>query len=387
MNTSIINNRMQGTDYPPLEPTMPDSANAPLFQSYALGDLKLANRAVMAPMTRSRAIGGVPNELMAVYYAQRAGAGLLVTEGTSPSPNGLAYPRIPGIYSPAQVTGWKLVTDAVHDAGGRIFVQLMHTGRVSHPANLPEGGSVLAPSDVGLTDTEMWVDEQMGTDSMPAPRALSSDEVQAAIGEYGSAAENAVEAGFDGIELHAANGYLIEQFIHPYTNRREDAWGGSVAARSRFALEVAKACGNAIGGDRVGIRISPYGVFNEMPHYPEIDETYLALATTLGEMGLVYLHVVDHSSMGAPALPDDLKPKLREAFGGTFILSGGYDFDRANEDLEAGRGDLVAFARPFLANPDLLDRFARGADLNELRPDLFYSRGAEGYSDYPTLEA
>ena len=160
-----------------------------------------------------------------------------------------------------------------------------------------------------------------------------------------------------------------------------------MAARSRFALEVAKACGNAIGGDRVGIRISPYGVFNEMPHYPEIDETYLALATTLGEMGLVYLHVVDHSSMGAPALPDDLKPKLREAFGGTFILSGGYDFDRANEDLEAGRGDLVAFARPFLANPDLLDRFARGADLNELRPDLFYSPGAEGYSDYPTLEA
>ncbi|NNM04337.1 MAG: alkene reductase, partial [Gemmatimonadetes bacterium] len=245
----------------------------PLFQNFTLGSYTLRNRAVMAPMTRSRATGNVPNELMAEYYAQRAEAGLIITEGTSPSPNGLGYPRIPGIFSQEQVDGWSKVTQAVHDVGGRIFVQLMHTGRVSHPENLPEGARVLAPSDVSLEETLMWVDARGKAVKMPGPEAMTDDEVRSTVEEYVQAARNALEAGFDGIELHGANGYLLEQFIHPHTNRRGDAWGGSVENRCRFVLEVARGCAEAIGGERVGIRISPYGVFNEMPHYDGIDET------------------------------------------------------------------------------------------------------------------
>jgi len=375
-------------------------ADSILFDSCAFGDLELPNRAVMAPMTRSRAIDGIPNELMAEYYAQRASAGLIITEGVAPAPNGLGYPRIPGLWSDEQIEGWKLVTDAVHEAGGRIFAQLMHTGRVTHPSNLPEGGRVVAPAAVPLTETTMWVDE--AGEALPIPTAdrMEPQEVEVAMSEYVHAAENAIEAGFDGVELHGANGYLIEQFIHPHTNRRMDGWGGSVATRCRFAIQTAEKVAAAVGGDRVGMRLSPYGVFNEMPHYDEIDMTYLHLARQLGEAGLLYLHIADHSSMGAPDVPDEIKETMREAFEGHFILSGGYDHDRAVEDLTQkvvehedeedetlpANADLIAFARPFLANPDLLERFRRGAELNEPRPDLFYSAGAEGYTDYPTLD-
>jgi len=387
---------------PPNPPAQTHVADSILFDEYALGELDLPNRAVMAPMTRSRAIGSIPNELMAEYYAQRAEAGLIVTEGVSPAPNGLGYPRIPGLWSDEQVEGWKLVTDAVHDAGGRIFAQLMHTGRVAHPANLPEGGRVVAPAAVPLTDTKMWVDD--AGEELPIPTAdrMEPPEVEVAMSEYVQAAENAIRAGFDGIELHGANGYLIEQFIHPHTNRRMDGWGGSVATRCRFAIQTAEKVVAAIGGDRVGMRLSPYGVFNEMPHYDEIDMTYLHLARQLGQAGLAYLHIVDHSSMGAPDVPTEIKASMREAFDGTFILSGGYDHERAVEDLtpevieheEEGEedevlpanADLIAFGRPFLANPDLLERFRKGAELNEPRPDLFYTPGAEGYTDYPTLD-
>ena len=337
-------------------------------------------------MTRSRAIGGLPNELMAKYYAQRAAAGLLITEGTSPSPNGLGYPRIPGIFSDAQQEGWRGVTDAVHEAGGRIFIQLMHTGRVSHPANLPEGGELLAPSAVPLTETGMWVDAEMGEEAIPTARAMTGAEVEEAVEEYADAARRAVDAGFDGVEIHGANGYLIQQFLHPHTNRRSDEWGGSPEARSRFALEVARSVSDAVGGERVGIRLSPYGVFNEMPLYEGIDEAYVELARRLGEIGLVYLHLVNHSSMGAPAHPPELQPALREAFDGAFVLSGGYDRERAEADLDAGNGELVAFGRPFLANPDLVSRLGADADLNEPRPNFFYTPGPEGYIDYPTLE-
>lgn len=356
-----------------------------LFDPFVLGGTELANRAVMAPMTRSRAIGSVPNELMATYYGQRAQAGLIITEGISPSPNGLGYPRIPGLFNAEQADGWRLVTDAVHEEGGKIFAQLMHTGRVSHPANLPDGARIVAPSAVPLEETKMWVDEEGAAVDMPVAEAMTEADIQAAIDEYVRACELAIEAGFDGVELHAANGYLIEQFLHPHTNRREDEWGGSWQARNRFALEVARRCVEAIGADRVGVRLSPYGVFNEMPHHDEINEAYLALARALGDIGVVYVHIVDHEAMGAPAVPATLKQELREAFGGSFILSGGYDLDRANRDLGEDRGDLVAFGRPFLANPDLLDRFEAGAELNEPRMDLFYSPGAEGYTDYPTL--
>lgn len=365
---------------------MSDSAvaTAELLEPLTLGDIELKNRFVMAPLTRSRATGNVPNDLMARYYGERAGAGLIVTEGTSPSPNGLGYPRIPGIFDEDQVDGWQKVTDAVHAEGGRIFIQLMHTGRVTHRGNLPEGAEAVAPSAVALEDTKMWVDGE-GELSIPAPKAMTADEVLEAIEEYVDAARNAIAAGFDGVELHGANGYLIEQFIHPGTNRRDDDWGGSVANRIRFPLEVAKAVADAIGNERLGIRISPYGVFNEMPNYDEIDETYEALVKGLNEIGLAYIHVVDHSPMGAPDVPRALQDRMRELFDGAYILSGGYDFDEANTDLEAERGDLVAFGRPFLANPDLVERFRRGADLNESRPATFYTPGEEGYTDYPTL--
>lgn len=366
---------------------MPDSAvaNAELLEPLTLDGFKTRNRFVMAPLTRSRAIGNVPNDLMVQYYRERAEAGLIITEGTAPSPNGLGYPRIPGIFDQEQVDGWRKVTDAVRAEGGKIFVQLMHTGRVSHPQNLPEGAEVLAPSAVALQDTKMWVDGE-GELPIPEPRPMTSDEVVEAIDEYVRAARNAMAAGFHGVELHGANGYLIQQFIHPATNRRSDAWGGSVAARIRFPLEVAKAVADAIGADRVGMRLSPYGVFNEMPHYDEIDETYEALVEGLSEIGLAYIHVVDHSSMGAPDVPQRIQARMRELFDGRYILSGGYDFERANADLEADKGDLVAFGRPFLANPDLVERFRRGAELNDPDPETFYSPGEEGYLDYPTLD-
>lgn len=365
-------------------------SDAPLFERHTLGSLELPNRAVMAPMTRSRALGNVPTELMATYYRQRAGAGLIVTEGTSPSPNGLGYPRIPGIYSREQVEGWKQVTRAVHDRGGHIFLQLMHTGRVSHPENLPPHGRVLAPSSVPLEDTLMWVDERGEAVPMPAPEAMTTEEVHAAIQEYALASRNAVEAGFDGVEIHGANGYLGQQFLNPHTNRRGDDFGGSVENRCRFIVEVAKACVEAIGSERVGIRLSPYGVFNEMPHYDEIDETYLYLTRELARLDLVYVHIVNHESMGAPAVPPGIQAAIREAFPNSYILSGGYDYDTAIADLEAGKGDLVAFGRPFLANPDLLERYRSGAELNEPDPDTFYGPGpdgfGQGYIDYPTLD-
>ena len=358
-------------------------AETSLFAPTTLGPLPLRNRIVMAPMTRSRAIdGNTPNDLMAQYYGQRAGAGLIVTEGTSPSPNGTGYPRIPGIWAQAQVAGWRTVTDAVHARGGRIFVQLMHTGRVGHPLNLPAGAELLAPSAVAA-EGEMYTDAR-GLQPHPVPRAMTDAEVRAAIDEYVRASRNAVAAGFDGVELHGANGYLIEQFLSPQTNRRGDDWGGSVEKRQRFALEVATAVALAIGGERVGIRLSPYGVNAGMKPYPEIEATYTALVPKLASTGLVYVHVVDHSAMGAPTVPEELKLALRRAWPRTFILSGGFDRATAEAALEEGRGDLIAFGRPFLANPDLVTRLERRLPLNAPDFATFYTPGAKGYTDYPT---
>lgn len=351
-----------------------------LFRPTTLGGMPLKNRIVMSPMTRSRAIGNVPNELMARYYSQRASAGLIITEGTSPSPNGLGYARIPGIFSAQQVAGWRQVTDAVHAAGGRIFVQLMHTGRVSHPANLPPGARVLAPSAVALSGT-MWTDSN-GMQPYPVPAAMTEDDIAAAIAEYAQAARNAMEAGFDGIELHAANGYLIDQFLNTASNRREDKWGGSVENRIRFATEVARATVAAIGAQRVGMRISPYGVFNDMQPDAKMDALYLRLIEELNLLDLLYVHVVDHSSMGAPEVSPELKAKIRANFKGKYILSGGYDAARANADLEAQKGDLVAFGRPFISNPDLVRKLQSGAALTAPDPATFYTPGEHGYTDY-----
>lgn len=350
-----------------------------LFTPMDLGDLTLPNRIVMAPMTRCRALGNVPNDLMAKYYSLRAAAGLILTEGTSPSPNGLGYARIPGLFSEAQIAGWRKVTEAVHNAGGRIFVQLMLCGRVGHPANLPPGARLLAPSAIAAPG-EMWTDSQ-GMQPHPVPEEMTEGDIAAAIQEYATACKNAIAAGFDGVELHGANSYLIDQFLNTAANQRSDRWGGSIDNRIRFAVEVARAAAAAIGGQRVGMRISPYGVFNGMAPDAEMDALYLRLMEALNDIGLVYVHVVDHSSMGAPPVPAELKAKLRAAFRGRYILSGGYDSARANADLSAGKGDLVAFGRPFIANPDLVQKLASGAPLAAADPATFYTPDAKGYTE------
>ncbi len=354
-----------------------------LFSTFRLGDLKLKNRVVMAPMTRSRAIDNIPNELMAEYYSQRSGAGLIITEGTSPSPNGLGYPRIPGVFNQEQIDGWKKTTSAVHEKGGKIFLQLMHTGRVSHPDNLPVGARVLGPSELAAPD-QMYTDEN-GMQDFPVPHGMSINEISAAIGEYVKGAKNAIAAGFDGVEIHAANGYLIEQFINPITNHRKDKYGSSVERNLRFALEVTEKIIEAIGNEKVGMRISPYGVFNGTGAFDSIEETYKFLVRQVSGMGLLYIHVVDHSSMGSPEVPDSMKKLIRDNFSGPYILSGGYDKARAEKDLEADKGDLVSFGRPFISNPDLVERMEKDAKIAEPNSDLFYTPGAEGYTDYPTL--
>lgn len=352
----------------------------PLFTPATLGKLQLRNRVVMAPMTRSRAIGNVPNELMEKYYAQRASAGLIITEGVSPSPNGLGYARIPGLFNAAQVQGWKRVNDAIHAQGGKSFVQLMHTGRVSHAANMPAGSKILAPSALALSG-DMWTDSN-GMQPYPVPTAMSEAEIASTIAEYAQAAKNAIEAGFDGVELHGANGYLIDQFLNTATNQRTDQWGGSVENRIRFAVEVARATVAAIGADRVGMRVSPYGVFNGTAPDAKMDVLYLKLVDALNELGLVYIHIVDHSSMGAPAVSPELKAKIRASFKGKYILSGGYDAARAQADLDADKGDLVAIGRPFISNPDLVDKLQRGTALTPPDASTFYTPGEKGYTDY-----
>jgi len=356
-----------------------------LFSKATLGPLTLQNHMVMSPLTRSRATGNVPNDLMVEYYSQRASAGLIITEGTSPSPNGLGYARIPGIFSNEQVASWKKVTDAVHAKGAKMFMQMMHTGRIGHPLNLPKGAKVLAPSAVRAAG-QMYTDAE-GLKDHPTPEAMTEADIMAAQAEFVNAAINAVKAGFDGIELHGANGYLLEQFIRPNSNTRTDRYGGGIENRARFVLEVAAATIAAIGADKVGIRLSPFGVFNDMPLYPEMAADYAYLAGKLNDLGLVYIHLVDHSSQGAPIVPDSMKATFRKTFKRSLILSGGYDLARAESDLAARKADLIAFGKAFLANPDLVERWKAQAALNAFDASTFYTPGAKGYTDYPALTA
>jgi N-ethylmaleimide reductase len=351
-----------------------------LFESASLANLKLKNRVVMCPLTRCRAPDNTPNALMAKYYEQRSCAGLIISEGTSPSPNGLVYARIPGLFNHSHVEGWKLSTQAVHKHGSRIFVQLMHCGRVGHPLNLPEGARLMAPSAISAPGT-MWTDSQ-GPQEFPAPREMTETDIKIAIGEYAHACKLAVEAGFDGVELHGANGYLIDQFLNTASNQRKDAWGGSIKHRAHFALEVVKASVAAIGHSKIGIRLSPYGVFNGMSPDPDMDELYMHLAKELSALRIAYVHLVDHSSMGAPKVSDELKASFRKNFRGTLILSGGYDRSRAEADLASEAGDLIAFGRPFISNPNLVEKLKSGIELTPADPNTFYSGDEKGYTDY-----
>jgi N-ethylmaleimide reductase len=359
-----------------------------LFTPFALGALPLPSRIVMAPMTRSRAAqpGNVPTELMAEYYAQRASAGLILTEATQISPQGQGYSFTPGIHSPEQVAGWRRVTDAVHAKGGRIFLQLWHVGRMSHESFHPDGKPV-APSALAPGASVWVVDPATGKGAMvpsPLPRALTAADIEAVIADYAAAARNAVAAGFDGVELHGANGYLIDEFLRATSNQRSDGYGGSVENRIRFAVEVFEAVAAEIGAARVGIRISPFITQRGM-NDPEAPATILALIRALGQRGLAYTHIAEADWDDAPLTPDSFRHDLRAAFAGAIVVAGKYDRTRAEAMLASGLADLIAFGRPFIANPDLPRRFAEDLPLADFEADALFGGSAAGYTSYPAL--
>lgn len=331
----------------------------------------------MAPMTRSRASAdGVPSPLAAEYYASRASAGLLITEGTGPSAMGMGYARTPGIYTPQQVAAWRAVTDAVHAQGGQIFLQVMHVGRIAHAANRTIPEPPVAPSALRAAG-QMWTDTQ-GMQPNDEPRALTLAEIPAVIAEFGQAARHAREAGFDGVELHAASGYLPHQFLSTGTNQRTDAYGGPVAHRIRFVVEALEAMIAAWGDSaRVGIKVSPGMKFNDLTDEDAVG-THVALVDALNPLRLAYLHVM-RTGLGA-------ERALRERYRGTLLLGGGFSKTEANEVLAAGGADAIVFGQMFLANPDLVQRFARDAALNAPDPSTFYTPGPKGYTDYPVLD-
>jgi N-ethylmaleimide reductase len=359
-----------------------------LMTSVRLGPYTLPNRIVMAPLTRNRAgTGNVPQAMNVEYYSQRASAGLIISEATQVSPQGVGYPSTPGSHTPAQVQGWKKVTRAVHQRGGRIFLQLWHVGRISHPSLQPNGSLPVAPSAI-KPEGEAYT--YQGLQPFVTPRALETEEITGIIEQYRVAAQNALEVGFDGVEIHSANGYLLDQFLRDGTNHRTDAYGGSVENRARLLLEVTEAVTNVWGADRVGVRISPVHTFNSMydsqPHL-----TFGYVAKQLNRFGLAYLHVVEsrygdgaYPVKSAQAFDDRL---LRDAFQGTYMANAGYDRNRALAALEADDADLIAFGALFIANPDLPLRLAWNAPLNVPDVSTFYGGGEKGYTDYPFLNS
>lgn len=354
-----------------------------IFDSLELGGKTLANRIFMAPMTRGRAdAGSVPGELMIEYYAARAGAGLIITEATAISPQGYGWNNTPGIWNDEQVKGWKRVTDAVHEKGGKIFLQLWHMGRVSHPdflnGELPVGPSAIAAQ--GKTHTPL------GEKPYVTPRALARDEIPAIVADYGAAARRAIAAGFDGVEIHGANGYLIDQFIRDGSNRRTDEYGGSTDNRLRFLIEVTKAVAAAVGSDRVGVRLSPTGGYNDMQD-SDPKATFTRAAALLDPLGLAYLHTMEPLAGHSMASPGErVTPHMRAVYRGVIVTNGGYDAALANKALAAGEADAIAFGVPFIANPDLVERFRNAADLNAPDFAALYTPGAKGYTDYPLME-
>ena len=349
--------------------------NDPLFQPLQMGALTLPNRIVMAPLTRCRSSAGrVPNELMAEYYAQRSGFGMILTEATSVDAMGVGYPDTPGIWSEEQVAGWRRITERIHEKGGVILSQLWHVGRMSDPIYL-DGKKPVAPSAVRPAGHVSLVRPEKGFEE---PRALAVEEIRQVIAQYKLGAENAMKAGFDGVELHGANGYLIDQFLQDSTNRRVDEYGGSVENRMRFMMEAVDAVVSVWGADRVGMHLAPRGDAHDMGD-SDLSGLFLKVAEELGKRGLAF--ICARENFGQPPLG----PKMKEAFGGAYIANEGFTAETAREAIASGKVDAVAFGKSAIANPDLVERFRTGAPLNEPHPATFYGSGAEGYTDYPFL--
>lgn len=357
--------------------------DSPLFTPIRVGALELPSRIALAPMTRNRAVAGeVPNPLAVEYYAQRASAGLLITEATQISADAQGYPRTPGVHSDEQVAAWRLVTDAVHARGGRIFMQLWHTGRISHQLNNAGGLQPVAPSAIAASGKMITPN---GMKDFEIPRALETNEIQLYVAKFAAAARRAIEAGFDGVELHGANGYLIDQFLRDSANQRTDAYGGSAENRARFLFEVTEAVVAAIGAERTAVRLSPRNPFNSMSDSNPV-ETFRVAAEGLNRFGLAYLHVLEALSGPMAAKESRITPNIRTAFAGPLMINGGYTKELADQAIANGDGDLVAFGVPYLANPDLPERFAAGAALNVPDMKTFYQGEGKGYTDYPLME-
>lgn len=359
-----------------------------LFEPFAMGGHQLGNRIAMAPLTRSRARPhNVPSEFAPLYYGQRGDAGLIVTEGTAISPNAIGYLNVPGLWTADQVEAWKPVTKAVHDRGGVIFTQLWHVGRVSHVSTQPDQAAPVSSTARIAADSQAF---GLGEDGAPAlidvsePRALTTDEVRGVTGDFVRAARNAIDAGFDGVELHGANGYLIEQFLNANVNDRTDAYHGeTLEGRTRFLLETLDAVIAAIGAERTAVRLSPYGELHDNGAYPEIEETYLFLADEFSRRGIAYVHLMDQSTRGSTATPADFLAKFRAHYKGVLILAGGMTRVRAEKMIDAGLIDIAAFGEPFIANPDLVARLRNNWPIAESDRAIHYGGGAHGYTDFP----
>lgn len=354
-----------------------------LLSPVKLGRYELPNRLVMAPLTRNRAgAGNVPHELNSVYYAQRSTAGLIITEATQISPQGVGYPATPGIHSPEQVEGWKLVTKAVHDRGGCVFLQLWHVGRISHPSLQPNGELPVAPSALapeGMTTT------YDGEKPFVTPRALDIKEIPSIVEDYRQAAKNALEAGFDGVEIHAANGYLVDQFLRDGSNQRTDRYGGSIENRARFLFDIVEVVTSVWGSDRVGIRLSPSGTFNSMSD-SDPQALFSYVVGQLDRHHLAYVHIVEpRIDNGAPAGQNLTTGFFRSVYSGTLISAGGHDKESGEATLANGEADLIAYGRWYISNPDLPERFAANADLNPYDRSTFYGGNEKGYTDYPAM--
>jgi len=372
--------------------------NSVLFDSVGLGPYTLRNRIVLPPLTRSRSSqpGNIPNDLMAAYYRQRTGAGFMVTEGTQIEPRGQDYAWTPGIHSPEQIAGWRKVTDTVHAEGGIIFLQLWHVGRVSHTSLQPGGAAPVAPSAIAANAVKVFIETGPGEGALAEPsipRALTTAEVKELVQLYAQAARNALEAGFDGVEIHCANGYLVNQFISAHTNRRDDEYGGSLENRLRFLREVTQAVADVVGKDRVGVRFAPLfattqedrvylGLVEDDPH-----ATYIEAIKVLEDIGIAYVSLAEADWDNAPELPETFREDVRKNFSGRVLYAGKYTAERGVRVIESGWGDLIAFGRPFIANPDLPKRIANSWPLTPVDPATMYGGTDKGYTDYRTYQS